>query len=115
MYQSNYEGYLIDMMQDKDLGPQITNQVMQLFELIFHIKRGYYCPKCGKEIEYSLLDQGFDGIEFYLDAEPGVYVITAYDLFNNVTSNKASLSLVLWAFFSILPNLLSTISPSLRS
>ena len=42
--------------------------------------------KDGKEIEYEILDQGYEGTEFYLNAEPGVYVITVYDLFNNTTS-----------------------------
>ena len=48
--------------------------------------RNIVVTKDGKEIEYSLLDQGYDGIEFYLNAEPGTYVITVYDLFNNATS-----------------------------
>ena len=50
--------------------------------------RNIVVTKDGKEIEYELLDQGFDGVEFYMNAEPGTYVITAYDLFNNTTSTR---------------------------
>lgn len=49
----SYLAYLIEMMEDTQNGNIITQQVMSLFELIFHIKRGFYCPNCGREIVYS--------------------------------------------------------------
>lgn len=49
----SYLAYLIEMMEDTKNGTVITQQVMSLFELIFHIKKGFYCPDCGKEITYD--------------------------------------------------------------
>lgn len=46
----SYLAYLIDKMEDPEQGSLVTQQVISLFELVFHIKRGFYCPKCGKEI-----------------------------------------------------------------
>ena len=56
----NYMTYLINKMKDEEKGQQLTLQVMQLFELVFHIKKGIYCSGCGKMIEYSELYQGMD-------------------------------------------------------
>lgn len=49
----SYLQYLIDTMEDPKNGSVVTQQVMSLFELIFHIKKGFYCPNCGKEISYE--------------------------------------------------------------
>lgn len=48
-----YEGYLIGKMKDKEQGNLITAQVNGLFELVFKIPNGLFCPKCKKEIKYS--------------------------------------------------------------
>lgn len=49
----SYLAYLIETMEDVKNGQVVTQQVMSLFELIFHIKKGFYCPKCGKEVAYE--------------------------------------------------------------
>lgn len=49
----SYLAYLIERMEDAKAGQSITQQVMSLFELVFHMKKGFYCPKCGKEISYE--------------------------------------------------------------
>ena len=49
----SYLAYLIERMEDAQYGQVITQQVMSLFELVFHIKKGFYCPNCGKEISYE--------------------------------------------------------------
>ena len=62
----NYLSYLIDKMKDEKEGPYITAQVMGLFELIFHINKGLYCPECGKEISYQ---EAMKGIDDFVNAE----------------------------------------------
>ena len=49
----SYLAYLIETMEDAEKGQIVTQQLMSLFELIFHIKKGFYCPKCEKEINYE--------------------------------------------------------------
>lgn len=49
----SYLTYLIEMMEDTKNGEIVTQQVISLFELIFHIKKGFYCPNCGQEITYE--------------------------------------------------------------
>lgn len=45
----SYLVYLIRCMGQKDIGPMITSQVISLFEMVFHIQNGIYCPCCEKE------------------------------------------------------------------
>lgn len=49
----SYLDYLIDQMEDPEKGAIVTNQVMDLLELVFHVEKGQYCTKCGKQISYS--------------------------------------------------------------
>jgi len=56
----SYLEYLIEQMQDSSQGAIITTQVMSLFELVFHIKKGLYCPHCGKEVTYEEALKGLD-------------------------------------------------------
>lgn len=50
----SYMAYLIECMESKDFGTQITKQVIELLELVLHIKNGYYCPNCHQdEISYE--------------------------------------------------------------
>lgn len=62
----SYLAYLIDMMQDSKMGPMITAQVMQLFELVFHIQRGIYCPHCGKHLSY---EEAYGGMKDFVKAK----------------------------------------------
>ena len=55
----SYMQYLIECMENEQYGKLITQQVISMFELVFHIKNGLYCPKCGKIIEQSNLMQDF--------------------------------------------------------
>lgn len=54
----SYLAYLISQMEDVSNGQTVTQQVMGLFELIFHIKKGFYCPDCGKEVRYDVIYSG---------------------------------------------------------
>lgn len=46
----SYLAYLLDSMEDPNTGDKITLQLTSLLELVFHIKKGFYCPKCHKEL-----------------------------------------------------------------
>ena len=49
----NNLSYLIKKMESEEEGQITIMQVMQLFELIFHIQRGIFCPNCGKQLTYE--------------------------------------------------------------
>lgn len=42
----SYMAYLCEMMKDKAFGKNISTQVMNLMEMVLHIKNGIYCPNC---------------------------------------------------------------------
>lgn len=46
----SYMAYLIEQMENPDYGRQLTAQVIQLLELLLHIKNGFYCPHCHGKI-----------------------------------------------------------------
>ena len=47
----SYMQYLIECMQEKSQnGSLISSRVISLFELIFHIDNGLFCPNCGKSV-----------------------------------------------------------------
>lgn len=45
----SYMGYLIDCIKNTNYGSALSAQIMRIFELVFQIKSGFYCPNCGKE------------------------------------------------------------------
>lgn len=45
----SYLAYLISCMQQNDIGPLVTSQVITLLEMVFHIQNGIYCPDCEKQ------------------------------------------------------------------
>lgn len=45
----SYLAYLISCMQQNDIGPLVTSQVITLLEMVFHIQNGIYCPNCEKQ------------------------------------------------------------------
>lgn len=57
----SYMRYIIDIMESPD-GGVLINQLMGLFELIFHIPRSIYCPHCGAIKTY---EDGLKGIDEY--------------------------------------------------
>lgn len=65
----SYMAYLIDAMENKDYGREITSQVITIFELVFHEKNGMYCPHCGHFIETSKIINRFQEIEEELKNE----------------------------------------------
>ena len=77
----SYMAYLIQTMQDPKIGPLVTSQVMQMFELVFHIPRGIYCPKCGKQITY---EEAFGGMKEYVKTK----VEEAKKLFDEAVKKK---------------------------
>ena len=42
----SYMAYLIEQMEDKDYGGQLTAQVIYLLGLVLHIDDGMFCPEC---------------------------------------------------------------------
>ena len=46
-------GYLLEKMQDKEVGREWSYKFSVLLELIFHIKNGLRCPKCGKFMSFE--------------------------------------------------------------
>lgn len=45
----SYMSYLISQMENEEYGRLLTQQVVTLLELIFHVKNGFYCPNCHEE------------------------------------------------------------------
>lgn len=58
-----YLEYLVDMMENDENGPLLTNQLMDLLSLVFHIDKGLYCSDCGKQISYQ---EAFAGMDEYV-------------------------------------------------
>lgn len=77
----SYMAYLIQTMQDPKVGPIVTSQVMQIFELVFHIPRGTYCPKCGKHLTY---EEAFGGMKDYVNSK----INEAKQLFEEAVKRK---------------------------
>lgn len=68
---SNLEYLISKMEEDSEEGRIITNQVMQLFELVFKIKQGVFCPKCEKVITYEdLFKQVEETVKKYMEKMP---------------------------------------------
>lgn len=62
----SYLEYLIDEMKDPLKGPFLTQQLMNLLELVFHIPKGMYCPHCKKVIPY---DEVLKNMQSYVEAK----------------------------------------------
>lgn len=77
----SYLAYLMECMEDKKSGDIIVQQLVSLFELIFHIKKGFYCPNCGKEISYEeSMTRMFDHLKV---VEKDVQAIYSEQFFDN--------------------------------
>lgn len=60
----SYMQYLISQMESKDFGTYLTAQVINLFELVFHIKNGFFCPNCSQsDITYEEIGKEMKKIE----------------------------------------------------
>ena len=55
-------GYILYLLEQED-GKKMFFQLISLLELIFHIKNGVICPKCGKIITYDELNKGISMIQ----------------------------------------------------
>lgn len=60
----SYLEFLIDELQSPTKGAFLTHQLMNLFELIFHIPKGMYCSKCGKIHSY---EDTFKNLDQYVE------------------------------------------------
>lgn len=65
----SYMAFLIDAMENKDIGREITGQVISLFELVFHEKNGLYCPHCGHFLSTEEIINQYEKIEEELQGE----------------------------------------------
>ena len=85
-----YMSYLIEKLEGQE-GQVTTMQLMQLFELVFHIKRGAFCPHCGKEIPYSDLFKDIDNkIEQRTDELYNSMIVNKTDNIKDVDENILS-------------------------
>ena len=58
----SYLGYLIESMQEGEIGATLTSQLIGLIELVFHEKNGFFCPNCGEEILFEEIKNELDSI-----------------------------------------------------
>ena len=58
----SYLGYLIESMQEGEIGAALTSQLIGLIELVFHEKNGFFCPNCGEEILFEEIKNELDNI-----------------------------------------------------
>ena len=58
----SYLGYLIESMQEGEIGAALTSQLIGLIELVFHEKNGFFCPNCGEEILFEEIKNELDSI-----------------------------------------------------
>ena len=58
----SYLGYLIESMQEGEIGATLTSQLIGLIELVFHEKNGFFCPNCGEEILFEEIKNELDNI-----------------------------------------------------
>ena len=50
-------GYLLHMIETKDNGKILYNQLVSLLEIVFHMENGLYCPICGTKITFSQIEK----------------------------------------------------------
>ena len=60
-------GYLLHKVDDKENGGQVYNQLINLLEMIFHIKNGLKCPKCGDLITFEEINKEIEKINTISD------------------------------------------------
>ena len=58
----SYLGYLIESMQEGEVGATLTSQLIGIIELVFHEKNGFFCPECGELIMFEEIKKELDGI-----------------------------------------------------
>ena len=58
----SYLGYLIESMQEGEIGATLTSQLIGIIELVFHEKNGFFCPNCGEEILFEEIKNELDNI-----------------------------------------------------
>ena len=58
----SYLGYLIESMQEGEIGATLTSQLIGLIELVFHEKNGFFCPNCGEVILFEEIKNELDNI-----------------------------------------------------
>ena len=58
----SYLGYLIESMQEGEIGAALTSQLIGLIELVFHEKNGFFCPNCGEDILFEEIKNELDNI-----------------------------------------------------
>ena len=58
----SYLGYLIESMQEGEIGAALTSQLIGLIELVFHEKNGFFCPNCGEVILFEEIKNELDNI-----------------------------------------------------
>ena len=58
----SYLGYLIESMQEGEIGATLTSQLIGIIELVFHEKNGFFCPECGELIMFEEIKKELDGI-----------------------------------------------------
>lgn len=67
----SYMAYLIEQMENEEYGRQLTNQVIQLLELLFHIKNGFFCPNCHDELTIHIDDNKNEEFREKINSEFG--------------------------------------------
>ena len=58
----SYLGYLIESMQEGEIGATLTSQLIGLIELVFHEKNGFFFFFCGEEILFEEIKNELDNI-----------------------------------------------------
>ena len=71
-------GYLIYKLEDEMTGRQIYNQLVGLLELIFDIKNGLKCPKCGDLITFDEINKEVAAIKLLSDEKMKEVLLRQY-------------------------------------
>lgn len=71
-------GYLLYKLKDEKTGNQTHNQLINLIEMIFHIKNGLKCPKCGNLISFEDISKEIEIINKIEDKSTREFITRQY-------------------------------------
>ena len=71
-------GYLLYKMKDKETGATLNNQLINLLELVFHVKNGLKCPKCGDTITFDQINKEIEQIKKISDETTRELILRKY-------------------------------------
>lgn len=71
-------GYLFHKIEDEENGKAYFNQLVSLLEIVFRIKDGLKCPKCGSVITYETIQEEIKKINLIEEQDKKDKILQAY-------------------------------------